>query len=445
MQERYTATIPKLYQNKRTTGRAVNILLMGIFALILLRDVGNVSLDRFIFIGLTTFACLLTNKTGIYCILAFLTPLATGISCTYIAAIALVILLFKDDFRLHVQHLGFVCMAGILFLELLSAFRGMFGFEDFLRFTGIFVLSFLRIFDLRDDYDNEAILDGYIFGFWAAMASILGQMLEVYSLQEFLSMGARFGDTRVLLDASTEGMLVSYNPNGLGYLCVLAALFCLLLYNKNKKKWYILSFYGASLLGIMTQSRAFVLAYTLGIVLYVLLSCRSLKSMIKSVLVLTIGGGIIIGLALWLMPNYVDSMLIRFQDADISNGRIDITTYYFNEMFEQTDRLIFGVGLQNYPLKYGFLMSAHNATQEVVIAWGIIGLLLVAALFIGVFYNGRMHNSKARRVQYLPLVIYLVAIQSGQGFSDTSGMLRIMVAYSAILLPLNGGNRNSTE
>lgn len=139
---------------------------------------------------------------------------------------------------------------------------------------------------------------------------------------------------------------------------------------------------------------------------------------------------------MWLLPEYVTNLLLRFQDADISNGRVDIAAYYFREMFQHVDRLIFGVGLQNYAEKYGYYMSAHNATQEVMITWGLIGLLLVILLFLGIFWNGHVHNPKAKLVQYLPLVMYLVVIQSGQGFLDTSGMLRIMVAYSAILLPM---------
>lgn len=445
MQDQYTLSLAKPRNAKYICIRAVNVLAMCLIAvLILFRDVGDFDINRFVFISLTTLACLISDKPQIYCLLAFLTPLATGISLTYITAIALVIILIRQP-KLYIQPLGIICMALILFIELLSAFRGFFSLVDYLRFASIFLFSFLCTCDLRNEYDNEGIIHCYIFGFWIAMASVLGQMLNIYSIEQILSLGVRFGNTREILDISTEGMIVSYNPNGLGFLCLLAGLFSLLLYQKNNKKWYLLSFSGATLLGFMTQSRAFLLAYALGMLLYTLLSCRSLRSILSILFVFCVGASSLIVGVLWLIPEYVDSMLLRLNDADISNGRADIFTYYFNEMFEQTDRLIFGVGLQNYPLKYGFLMSAHNATQEVVIAWGIIGLLLVAALFIGVFYNGRMHNSKARRVQYLPLVIYLVAIQSGQGFSDTSGMLRIMVAYSAILLPLNGGNRNSTE
>jgi hypothetical protein len=444
MQEQWVLTQVKQHTSKRTFKQKLCLLLMGFIAIfILLRDAGGMVFSRFVFVGVATLICLLSDKSGIYSLLAFLAPLATGISCTYITAIALVILLFKRK-RLKVQTLGFCCMAILLFMELLSAIRGLFSIMDYLRFIGIFLFSFLRMVDMDKDYDNAAILHSYLFGFWSAMASVLGQMLQEYSLSGFLRLGVRFGSTRQQLGIITEGMRVSYNPNELGFLCLLSALFCLLLYRKNKKKWYLLSFCGASILGIMTQSRTFILVYAMGITLYALFSCSSVKAAFRSIIALAIGSGATIRAAVWLVPEYVARFLRRFQDADITNNRIDIMEYYFHEMSRYADRLFIGVGLQNYREKYGYLMSAHNATQEVIIAWGLIGLLVVITLFVGVLHNAHVHNPKARLIQYIPFVIYLVAIQSGQGFSDTAGMLRLMVAYSAILLHLNGGTTYST-
>ncbi|MEF9988319.1 MAG: hypothetical protein RR797_04520, partial [Christensenella sp.] len=213
MQDKYTIMLPKLHLNQRSLVRVSVYALMGCIAiLILLRDLGGIGISRFVFIGLAALACILSNKAGIYCIIAFLTPLATGISCTYITAIALVILLFKQK-KLYTQPIGLACMVGILVLELLSAFRGLFSLMDYLRFVGIFVFSFLRTFDTQDDYNNDGIVHGYILGFWVSMTSVWGQMLQSYSFSELLKLGVRFGNTRLVLDLSTEGMLISYNTN----------------------------------------------------------------------------------------------------------------------------------------------------------------------------------------------------------------------------------------
>ncbi len=112
--------------------------------------------------------------------------------------------------------------------------------------------------------------------------------------------------------------------------------------------------------------------------------------------------------------------------------------YYFSKWLQHIDRIILGVGLQNYQEKYGYSMSAHNAAQEVLITWGIPGLIMVIMLFLIVVRNARRLNPQALLIQYIPFFIFLVDLQTGQGFSNTSNILFFSVAYSAILMQLRG-------
>jgi len=366
--------------------------------------------------------------------MAFLTPLAQGISYTYIAAIVLVVLLLKQNMKLRTS--GLLPMSVILLIELLSAFRGSFSFVDYLRFAGVFFIAFLRMIDTGNEYDNAGIIKMYLAGYIVAMVDIFGQMLKRYSWISILSLGVRMGDTRQLLDIREEGMLLTFNPNELGTICTLAVLFSLLLYKKEKRPWYPLLILIASLIGITTQSRSFVIVYVLAILLYVCFSMHTLKSALKTIVGFTVGGGVIIALANRLLPGYISGIFDRFAVSDVSNGRIDIMQYYFNEMFKHIDRFIFGVGLQNYKVKYNYFASSHNATQEILITWGILGLITVIFLLTVILIHAKKMNPQALPIQYIPLFSFLIDIQSGQGFSNTSGMLCLMVAYSAILIPL---------
>lgn len=445
MSERSLITLSKLPTNEHTTVKMVPyLLIICIAVLVLIRDIGGIEMSRYIIIGIATLACLLSNKYGIYCMMAFIAPISAGVSYTYIAAIALVILLIKEKFRLKLHPIGLVCMLVILCLELVSAFRGMFSFLDYFRFTGIFLLAFLRMIDFDSGYPNDKILKYYLFGFFIVATSIIGQMLNYYSFSDFLNLGIRLGDTRQALDVTTEGMFVSYNSNGLGVLCLQAALLSLLQW-KNRSKVYLIAFIGATLLGIMTQSRAFFLVYIIAIVLYVVFSQRTIKDAIQSLVFMTVGSITIFSLINLFIQKYVTGLSLRFQDDDVSGGRIQIMLDYFGEMFQHVDRVFIGVGLQNYQDKYGFWASAHNATQEVMIAWGIIGLLAVLLLFFCILRNARRQNPKALFVQYIPIIATLIYLQSVQGFLDTAGMLRMMVMYSVILIPMgNSSTINKT-
>lgn len=436
MQERYLITPSKRSSEKHILTQMAPYFLMGCIAvLVLIRDVGGIGMSRYLFIVIATLACMLSDKYGIYCIVAFIAPLSVGVPYTYISAIALVILLFKENFRLRIQPTGLLCMLAILFLELISAFRGMFSFVDYLRFTGIFLLAFLRMVDSDTGYRNEKMLNYYLFGFFVAVASIIGQMLNYNSLSDFLNLGIRLGDTRQALNVTREGMLVSYNPNGLGVLCLQGALLSLLQW-KNRRKWYLIAFVGATLSGIMTQSRTFLLVYLIAIFLYAVFSCRTVKTAIRSLFSLIIGGICIFAMASRFIQKYIMNFSQRFQDADLTNGRIQFMQDYFREMIQHLDRLFIGVGLQNYQEKYGVWFSAHNATQEVMITWGLLGLLTVLLLFYCIFRNAHRQNPKALLVQYVPIIATLIYLQTGQGFFDTASMLRMMVMYSVILMPM---------
>lgn len=404
--------------------------------LLLLRDLGDIGVTKTVFIVIAAIFCLFSDKASIYCLMAFLVPIAHGISYTYIAAIAMVILLLKH--RMRVKISGVLIMGVILLIELISALRGYFSFVNYLRFVGIFLIAFLMMIDIDEEYDNVGIVKMFVAGYIVAMVDIFGQMLKRYSWSAILSLKARIGDTRQLLNIDSEGILLSFNPNELGFLCTLTVVLCLMLYKKEKKLWYPILIVIASLIGVTTQSRTFVIVYVFSILMYMCLSMHSLKSAFKVIFNFTIGAVAIIALANRLIPEYIRGILNRFAVSDISNGRVNIMQYYFYEMFQSIDRFIFGVGLQNYKDKYNYFISAHNATQEILISWGIIGLIAVIFLLIVILINAKKINPNALPIQYIPLVIFLIDIQSGQGFSDASGMLCLMVTYSAILIPLKG-------
>lgn len=415
--------------------KRITLILIGLFSvLLLLRDLGGTGVPRIMFIAISIAVCIIGKKSDIFCLMAFLAPVAEGTPYKYIAVIALVILLLKQKMRVHVK--GLFLMISILLIELLSAFRGSFSFADYFRFTGVFFITFLRMIDTDDQYDNLGMVKMYLFGYIVAMVDIFGQMQRQYSWADFLKMKVRFGNTRQLLGSDTEGMLLSYNPNTLGTICILAAMFCLLLYHKEKRPRYPVLFVLASLIGITTQSRTFLIVYILAIVLYICLSCRSFSTAIKSLFGFAIGGTFIYILANRLLSNYIQSFSERLATDDISGGRIEIMQYYFSKMFQHIDRLIIGVGLQNYQAKYGYNMSAHNATQEVLITWGIIGLIIVIVLFVIIIQNAKRLCPKALLIQYIPIFALLVATQAGQGFSKMPNMFYFMVTYSAIMLQL---------
>ena len=96
------------------------LLLVIISALILLHDVCDFEISKYIFICIATFICVINDKYDIYCFIAFLVPVSSGIPATYITAIALVLVLFKSIYSFKYLFLGIGCIFLVLFLELFS-------------------------------------------------------------------------------------------------------------------------------------------------------------------------------------------------------------------------------------------------------------------------------------------------------------------------------------
>ena len=406
--------------------------------LMIMRDVAGVAIPKYLFIGIAAIGCLFCEESDIYGLLAFITPIANGISYTYISAIALLCYLIKG--RRKCKKATLICAVILLYLELFSAIRGWFSIIDYFRFASVFLVSFLFMSGENEDSDPFIIVRQYILGYIAAMIDLLAQMMVHYPISELLTMGIRIGDSRSLLDME-EGIHLSYNPNSLGTVCLLAILFSVILLRKKRNWGYAVVALFALLIGMTTQSKSFLVTLAVTVLLLMVSSSLSLKAKI---------GAIGVGYMGWILANrflssYIISFAARWKEKDIWNGRITIMDYYFGGMFDHIDRFLFGVGLQNYQEKSGYAMSAHNSTQEILITWGLVGLIVVVILFCTVIKNAHGQNPKAKLLQYIPFFAIILDSQSGQGFQNTQSLLWLTVAYSAILIDINGTRMISTE
>jgi len=406
--------------------------------LVLIRDILGIGINKYILVGIASLCLLLVDKYDIYAFIAFITPFSVGISYTYISLIALAVLILKEKGKISIQITGLVCMALILMIEFFSIIRGNFEITNYLRFAAVFILAFYRMLDSDIKYDNKKIVIYFVLGYWVAVIALLGQSLSYYSITEFLRTGGllnRFGNTKQLLDIE-EGMRISYNPNGLGNISMCAMLLSLVLYKIDNRIVYIISAIGSALVGIMTQSRTFVVVSIIGMAFFILFNQEDRKGKGRTIVVVTAGAVAVYFLITRVLYDYLLGLLKRWDMEDFSNGRVDITKEYFEKMFQSIDRFIFGVGLQNYNEKYNMSMACHNATQEVLVVWGCIGLIIVFVLLCSVLMQLPMKEKPFREkiVFLLPFLMSLMYMQTGQGFSDYASMLRLIVMFSAAFL-----------
>ena len=410
-----------------------HISIFLISAMIILRDMGAVSIPKAAFVIVGALALIVADKEKIYCFMAFLTPMATGISYTYLSLIACVIIAFKMKV-LRYDKIILISIVSILIIEAISAFRFEFDFLDYARFCGVFLICFLRMADIDTEYNDLAMLKYFNFGFIITTLCLWGQMLRKYSFLSILTMGIRFGNTQDVLQ--TEGMAITFNQNVLGFLCIVAIWISYFLYKIENKVGYLITFFLGIVQGIMTQSRAFVLALVFLLVLLVFAFSESIKKAIQAIVtwsLVILAAGIVM---FQYLESYMESLILRFKVSDITGGRTSIFTTYFDLFFEDPLNWPFGVGLQDYKPKYGMETSSHNSLQEVLITWGFVGLIIVIFMFFVILRNVKIKNPNVKLIQYAPFCTYLLLTQSIQGFQDRAGMLRLMVTYSVMMVSM---------
>lgn len=407
--------------------------------LLLLRDVNGVDLSKWVFLILSiiVFAIFDMNFTAIF--ICFLIPFTVGLPYYYIFGAGLIIFILKNLNKL-VLNKFIIPLIALFVVELLSFIYGNYSIGGFIRFAiPLFFIS-LVIFNDKNNFDCEKMLLYFLLAATGAELSVVLQSISINGLDSLISAGVRLGDTSKLL--FKEGMRVSYNPNSLALLCALSTSILLVLLSRARHKLIILVLLVFQIfVGSMSLSRLFIVLLIIIALIYWLSLAKSIRRFFKGVALITI---LTIGVYTsinYYSPSLLASFSSRFAVEDISNGRLEIMALYFNVLEQHPGRIFFGVGLQDYQQKSGVFEQSHNGLQEVLITWGIVGLLLVALYIFGIYrYGWRGVIKKNRKIIYLlPLIVVLVGIQSGQFFYSGNSALYFLPIYATMRLAKNNG------
>ena len=74
----------------------------------------------------------------------------------------------------------------------------------------------------------------------------------------------------------------------------------------------------------------------------------------------------------------------------------------------------------------------HNFIQEIVLAWGIPGILMTAFLIFLFIMESKRYGKKKILLNYIPLIIILVKSLAGQLLTSGYTMLALALAYISL-------------
>lgn len=423
----------RIQRNKEN--RIFMAYLLAMFALLVIRYLLKVNVPAFAFLLVTMLPIWFGTSDEQLAFMATCIPFSVAFQYKYALLILSVAILIKNRWRLKRSGVLILVLA-MMAWELWHAFYGRFSYVEYLRgFAELILLGVVTSIDLHEV--NHKIV---IRGLSVSVVGICLIML-IMQLQQFgfdlvavftrSARSFRFGQGNM----ESGRFALNFNANNLGFICNLSACGGLLLATRKEHRWYdILLMAFSVMFALMTLSRTAIICLIMIVVAFLFLTEGNAARKIWS----GVGGVIVLMLALIVIqifiPTVFENLLERFQRADVWNGRGGLLKYYTQFMFSSPWYFLFGIGMQSIFEKVSphvpVLDVPHMGLQEVWVAWGVVGLILMGIVLWRIVATSRQYaGGKRKPYQFMPLVLTLVFTTAGQLLTSSRALIALVLAY----------------
>jgi len=259
----------------------------------------------------------------------------------------------------------------------------------------------------------------------------------IYQASIFFSFGLILSVINPIVDGGTaifSSRLAASNasPNNLATLSIfsLILLYYILKVDLKFGRWHSYFISGLIVLvvfiGFLSQSRSFFLSLFLFFI-FVCLSSVS-KSSVKGLFYIALFSIFTTVIAYHLLPEAFESVTNRIlspRGGDISGSRFGLWFDYMNLSFRDVLGFLFGYGSEDLLSRLGFTQVAHNYLIEALVAYGIIGVLLLLSVYGLMIYT--IAGKSFGLVFFPPFVIVNVSHFTGHGLLSFEFLLKVFL------------------
>ena len=396
--------------------RVQNSYFVFLSVLVGLRDLNIISYNKFLLVGLFFVYVCIANAADLIYILCFTFPFACGLPMTYMLPIALIGYMLKSN-KLNISTL---CLGGVFIAHELLLSIGYTGvaFSDLVYYCSAIILLFLMLCDndIKINYSRTAEIFLYAIVvvvsviFVATILDVGGNFIHLVTQGSF-----RFGnDSNQSLNSDMHLIL---NANNIAYFCVTGNAISLVLFyivkNVRKKVYSIICFVVLTFIGLMTQSRSYILIFFIILVMFCVSSIKSRKG--RCFLSLIIGCCAVgVFLLIKYRPEIISNVIGRFANETVgtAGGRTVIFHEYFIKWIEDPLRFFMGAGVINYAEVYGIDASIHCGGFQIFLCYGIVvGLIFLGVLVYPILFLFRRHVKLIFILPYFAVILFTQTIQ----------------------------------
>lgn len=415
------------------------LLLTLLLGLVLIRYSLLIPIPRPVFLGIILLILLLGDEDEILAMCLCCIPLHESIDFFYSLVFCIAVYVFKYYRKIRI-NVTVVPLLLMVIWELLHCLGEDFSVMGFLsNMIPLLVLAIIMSADVSGT-DYAFLIRALAFSTAMVCVSLL---LRVLYLANFNFVSAFANLQRLGMDAEETRKTAAIvggqiNYNTLGIICVLVTtgLMQLRTVGRGNRKDLMLA---AALLifGTLTASRTYLVC----LVFMLLLLLFSQKGTVNQKLKFLGGMLLVLLLALVVLylvfPELMEYFYSRFLEADITTGRIGTMGLYHRFIWSDPMNLAFGIGLQDFGEKvtqvYRVSRSVpHNGIQELVIAWGMPGVILFVGMLILMIWRSRKFSRRQTLLNYIPLLIILLKVQAGQMINSPYTMLVFSYSYLSL-------------
>lgn len=428
---------------KRRDRRQFWVLLGLLLGLIFVRYALQVDFPRSILLLVAVLAAVLGDWDEIIAVCICCIPLHTAFHYIYalLFCIAIYAVKYSSGIRLNLSIVPVLLM---ILWELLHCFGEPFSAVHFAGDCIPLLLLALLMCSRDRAFDYDFIVRALAVATAAMCMVLLGKLVYLadFDLAAAFSSLQRLGLDSEETRASLAVAGGEQNPNTLGILCVLAATGLLQLRTAGRGGVGETALVVVLLLfGSMTSSRTYLVCLALMAVLLLFAQPGSLGGKFRFlgalVLVLVLALAVLYAFFPELMAYYAS----RFEEADLTTGRMGLMEIYHEFIVSDPEIAFFGIGLHDFSdkvlLEYTVAEHVpHNGIQELVIAWGLPGLVLFGWMWTEMVLRSRSRGGRRTLLHYIPLLILLAKIQAGQMLTSSYTMLAFSYAYLSMCADL---------
>ena len=417
--------------NKRT---CFYVLLTILILLLMIRYSFQIEIPRTLLTATVVAIAMFGDRNEIVAIVMGCVPLHSAIDF-YIAVVACAIILIVKNYNSVKIGFPVFLIAIMVAWELFHCIFFEWTPKPFL--VSLAPLMFIAAFMSTSMADTDYAFIARIMAFITFSMCIVLLMNHIVRADGNLI--SAFTNLRRLGSVSDEEALVGseINPNTLGVISSLGITALLQLRSAGQKtKTDTFMIFFLLIFGVLTSSKTFL-------VCLLILFASMLMGRDRAKKKIRLAGAITFVVTLTLVtmnvvfPELLEYYIDRFFVEDITTGRSDLMSRYSEYITNSTKVMFFGVGLTGLAEKLVDVYNVannvpHNIIQEIIVAWGIPGLMMVVSLFATMIGESLKYGNRKTILNYIPMIIIMAKAMAGQFLTSGYTLLALTFAYLSL-------------